>query len=266
MSKKRSVAAPPQDPFAHDIARLRERVDAGIIPPPTRLFEVGEEVVFGAHKHTVVTEVLLGGYGYIVHCEYMGEVYGRPMLKKSDHAIEWFSLNKHGIKASDSLLEDEDLRVGFSNTAISGLLNKVYFFGVDFDPPYQRGLAWEHWQEVALIESIFNRVDIGKFVFVDRGVSDARPKMYEILDGKQRLTAICRYFEDRFEWRGRRLSDLCHSDYWHFKNYQVAIGEVRDATEAQILKQFVKLNTGGVPMSQEHINKVKAMIEKGEEA
>jgi len=60
--------------------------------------------------------------------------------------------------------------------------------------------------EQKLIESVFNRVDIGKFVFIHLGYhSDI---MYEILDGKQRLTALYRFYTDQFTYNGYYYSEF----------------------------------------------------------
>jgi len=157
-------------------------------------------------------------------------------------------------------VEPDDIRIRFLNNDIGSLLHKVYHSGVDFNPEYQRGLVWSHDQKVALIDSIFQRIDIGKFTFIQRDFSD-KTHYFEIIDGKQRLSAICEYYEDRFEWRGKRYSELCPTDANHFDTFPIIQGEVSQVTPAQILKLFVKLNTSGTPMDADHLEKVRLMAE-----
>lgn len=133
-------------------------------------------------------------------------------------------------------------------------------FPARLGPDEVSGIAWDLSQREALVESIFQRIDIGKFTFNERPPRDERPKFYEVIDGKQRLMALCAYYEDRFRWRGRLFSELSQRDSWHFKNYQVAVGFASGATDEQVMRMFVRLNTTGTPMDQDHLERVQAMI------
>jgi hypothetical protein len=84
---------------------------------------------------------------------------------------------------------DHVFRLHYSQRSLDGLVHMFYSFGINMDPDYQRGLVWTLEDKQALIESIFDDVDIGKFVFAQRPF-EANAPGYEIIDGKQRLSAL----------------------------------------------------------------------------
>lgn len=49
------------------------------------------------------------------------------------------------------------------------------------------------------------------FVFVQRDYG-YKGKLYEIIDGKQRLTALLEFNEDRFQYNGYYFSELSNAD------------------------------------------------------
>ncbi|HSE99731.1 MAG TPA: DUF262 domain-containing protein [Nitrososphaeraceae archaeon] len=152
----------------------------------------------------------------------------------------------------------EDLRLNFMQQQISSLLSSyVTHFGVEFNPSYQRDLVWQLEDEQKLIESIFNRVDIGKFVFIHMGYT--ADLMYEILDGKQRLTALYRFFTDQFTYKGYYYSELPSNLKYVFEDTPISVASTRkeDLKEKDILNYFLKLNTSGKPVAKEHLDKIE---------
>lgn len=110
-----------------------------------------------------------------------------------------------------------------------------------------------------LIKSIFNNIDIGKFVFIQRK-GKANGKYCEILDGKQRLTALTEFYEDRFKYNGYYFSELSFTDQHKFTDHQVSYGYLENPNKEAIFETFIKLNTCGKPMASKHINHVKKLL------
>jgi uncharacterized protein with ParB-like and HNH nuclease domain len=150
--------------------------------------------------------------------------------------------------------------MNFMQMTISSFFSKCYYFGVNFDPEYQREYVWSQEDKIALIDSIFNNVEIGKFAFIRKGYSEKYH--YEVLDGKQRLRAILDFYEDRFQYEGKYFSDLSQRDQDHFEDYHVSVAEIENLTREQILRYFVKLNKHGKVMPKEQIEKVEKMLEE----
>lgn len=72
------------------------------------------------------------------------------------------------------------------------------------DPDYQRDYVWADKDKEYLLDSIFSKLDIGKFVLVeqDSKVWFETHNMYEILDGKQRLSTLVAFYENRIPYHG----------------------------------------------------------------
>lgn len=82
-------------------------------------------------------------------------------------------------------------------------------FGLVLDPPYQRGEAWTLDQEIALIRSLLTGIPTGTVIVSDR-VNEGWRKTYgtnpyetgdpayAVIDGKQRLTTVFRWFDGEF--------------------------------------------------------------------
>jgi len=229
------------------------------IPEPTILYKPGEAVRYGGWQHTRVLEVLEEGRVLKVHRMSEQEKRGKTLVDKGEVYVAWCDVSPTIPKDTKVLSYRDDLLLRFSQRDIRGVLGMYYHFGVDMEPDYQRELVWDHEDKVALIHSIYTHVDIGKFTFAHRGYSE--DVMYEIVDGKQRLSALCEFYEGRFEYRGLTYHQMTVRDQSHFDNYIVSVAEIENPTREQILRLFVKLNTCGKPQDRAHLDKVREMLE-----
>ena len=259
MARKKKVEEKSQEQLQKEQLERnlnRIRKDYHFIPEPTRLFNIGDNVSIGNLKDAKVEEILDNGKIYLINYTNVDHNYGNPieMLNCRDYWM-WTEVKKINDD-KESLVKNTDIRIRYSQRTIKSLLTQVYHFGVDFEPKYQRDYVWELKDKSALIDSIFNNVDIGKFTFINKGV------MYpnEILDGKQRLTAICEFYEDRFPYKGKYFSELSVKDQGHFTDYNISWGELEDLTEEQSIRYFLILNTSGKVMDKEHLDKVREML------
>ena len=86
--------------------------------------------------------------------------------------------------------------------------------------------------------------------------------MYEVLDGKKRITAFCEFYENRFPYKGKYFNDLCVRDQSHFEEYHVSLAEIQSADRETVLKYFLMLNTTGKAIDKVHLEKIKEMYKK----
>lgn len=244
-----------------ELKNILERKVFGILPlNPTRHFAVDERVQWGALKETYIREIFEDGLYYII--ESLNVIRDRSKSAENEtRYAEWFDIYKYNQNKITGLRQEEKYRITLSNAQIGSLLCKVYHAGVDFNVDYQRDNVWTLQDKIDLIDSIFNNIDIGKFVFVQRdlGVID---KLYEILDGKQRLTAICDFYEDRFKYKGFFHSELSNEDKNKFENHGIAFGILENPNKRSIFEAFIKLNTTGRPMENKDIDKVKKLLDE----
>ena len=250
-----------QELVDRNIRDMEEAIDKNIIPlNPTRTFERGERVVLGAHSEVYVREIYFDGLFYV--CEAIGvkREKGKP-ARNEFHVQPWFELYKYEQSHKFTFTKEEKYRITQLNSPVDSLLHMVYasHAGVDFDVEYQREHVWELEDKIALIDSIFNNIDIGKFVFIQLHEATTG-RYYQVLDGKQRLTALCEFYEDRFPYKGVFFSQLSWRDKHTFKNHGITYGYLQNPDKRGIYESFVKLNTCGKPMDHKHIEKVKTLL------
>lgn len=151
--------------------------------------------------------------------------------------------------------------------------------GVNFNPYiidangerqyYQRDLVWTLEQKQLLIDSIYNGIEIGKFLFRnnswDRLTLERKETghghSYDCVDGKQRFYAILHFLQNKYpDSYGNYWKDLSADAQRRFLNYSnLSYGEMpEDATDNDVVENFLTLNFTGTPMSKEHIQFVQS--------
>jgi hypothetical protein len=238
---------------------IDEKIKFGIlVKNPTRKFSVDERVQFGAHNESYVREIHEDGLYYLIEAIAVQRDRNTPPSNEF-HYAEWYELYQYNKFNSVILHEKPKYRITQANCGIQSLLHMVYHSGVDFDVDYQRDHVWTLADKEALIDSIFNNIEIGKFVFVQRDFGFVG-KLFEIIDGKQRLTALREFYEDRFKYKGFYFSQLHPSDKNAFETHPVTYGYLTNPTREAILDTFIKLNTTGRPMENKDIENAKKLL------
>jgi hypothetical protein len=254
MIKKQKKPLTPEEIIREHWTVRRHCLEKFTVPsniPLHRQFKVGDKVRVGNLEDPVVDAILDGGKFYLIR-------HKETKLNESEFTIfEWMSVKPLRTKPTE-FADAFDLRANYSNTCLEGLLNKVYHFGVDFNPSYQRGLVWTTEQKQALIKTIFDIGSIGTFAF-NRRSYDA-DVLYEVIDGKQRLSALCEFYEDRWPYNGAYYSELSIHDTSIFKNASTPEVVLQEATEEHKLRLFLRINRAGTPVDVEHIHKVEEML------
>lgn len=167
-----------------------------------------------------------------------------------------------GLTFKTELVRGVQVREGSDNPfLIDNDGNKQYF---------QRPLVWDEADKVALIDSMYNNVDIGKFVIVRRDyqyiekqikLGNTDVSFHELVDGKQRINAICEFMQDKFkDSYGNYYSEydtIYKRNFWQYNKCGLAILE--DPTPAQIKYVFLNVNYTGKVMTKEHIEFIKSL-------
>ena len=233
---------------------------------PTIQFEVGDWVQYGHIDHTEIIEVVDGGRIYKIRKTGKRQHYHKKVAFDEIDYVAWTDLEPYRAAADDDLIEQfykrDRLQLQTYQTDMRSLFNRYFHFGVDMSPDYQRGNVWRPADDVALIHSIFQNIDIGRFVFVKLPFLSGDLPLYEILDGKQRITALVNFKEGRFQYRQKSYFDLCRRDQSHFNNYTISMADVNNISIVDKYKYFLKLNIGGKQHSKKHLEKVQRMLEE----
>jgi hypothetical protein len=281
MAKKPVPTPTPEQEIAKAIDDLRSfsASPRAAVPSPTRSYVVGEKVRLGNLDDVTVVEVL-DEVSYVVRA-----------LRHDRHgdstvylARWWYDIDKldqyNGVLSLMSPYRPLPARAA----ALDGLLHLMTAGGLVCDPKYQRGYVWSEDNKDALIESIFDRLDIGSFLIMSRagynhkGSTDQQvyinldgetisiPKADDysnvIIDGQQRLTTIAHFVLDKRPYKGVYYSMLNRCDQIEFMNHPIMWRTVDEdnVTEKEVVRMFLQSNRG-VPQAPEHLAKVQALYE-----
>ena len=174
---------------------------------------------------------------------------------------------KAGYGRSGEDYSEEELRYG---EKVSGVNFNPYIIDKKGEKKYyQRDLVWTLNEKQLLVESIYNGIEIGKFLFrynkwqrIEKEIKDGGiGYSFDCVDGKQRFFATLNFVQNKFpDIRGNYWNDLSGDAQRRFLNYgNLSYGELQeDATDEDVIDNFLTLNFTGVPMSQEHIDYVKS--------
>lgn len=139
---------------------------------------------------------------------------------------------------------------------------------------YQRPFVWTVPQKRALISSIYNGIDCGKIIIRQRSYEslvslaekgETELSYHDIVDGKQRLKTVQQFmlgeFKDEY---GNHYGDLSSNAQSQFTSHQLfSYGIMEsDPTDAEVLRQFLKLNFSGIPQSPKHMKFIKELYQK----
>lgn len=126
---------------------------------------------------------------------------------------------------------------------------------INVEAEYQRAKVWSRPQQALLIDSILRGFDVPK-IFL-RKMPDGSPYLFDVIDGKQRLTAIWQFVADEFplsrkldpfpelgDLSGKRWSALPDNakDRLQFSN--MTVSKIEEACEEEIRELFLRLQKG----------------------
>ena len=198
--------------------------------------------------------------------------------------VDPFAKEKPRITFYNQDLESILLRVGWEVSSDGTIRSKTKLAGedwrgVNFNPYvvdltgtrqyYQRGLVWTLEQKQLLLDSIYNEIEIGKFLFrhnswermTKEKEETGERYSFDCVDGKQRLHAIVEFLHNKYpDSNGNYWRDLSIKACRRFLRFSyLAYGELSEsATDEDVIDNFLTLNFTGTPMSKEHIEYVKS--------
>lgn len=255
-----------------------------LIPRPTRIFSIGEKVRVGHLMDVVILEQLEGGMAYL----YSFTHHERNQEPVTEYrASYWTEIDKDADTTGVPSLFSPYQRHHAINSDLGSIIHHITTGGLVCDTRYQRGYVWSEENKDALIESIFDRLDIGSFLFVrhsgflhkedhtirpyrtidGREVKIKRCDDYTtaIIDGQQRLTTMIDFLLDRRPYKGICFSQMNIRDQHEFTSTPVMFRIIDEGSvsEKEVVRMFLQSNRG-VPQAPEHLAKVQAFYDSME--
>ncbi|MDV8008963.1 DUF262 domain-containing protein [Rhodococcus sp. IEGM 1318] len=153
---------------------------------------------------------------------------------------------------------------------------------IEFNPDYQRkGPAWDTYRKAFLIDTIINDFDMPKLYLADftyfNSPMNSTNKRFAIIDGKQRLTAIFEYFDDKFPLlpditfrenpdlplgglRFSELSSVSPDLISKLENFNLPVMSVISDDTQAVNELFVRLNSGKPLTAAERRNVMNGVV------
>lgn len=134
-------------------------------------------------------------------------------------------------------------------------------YDLQMNPDFQRAHVWTEDQQVKFVEFILRGGQTGRDLYFNHpGWMGNFKGEFVCVDGKQRITAIQRFLDDKIRAFGQTYSEfggptseLDHTMIVHVNNLQ---------TRAEVLQWYIEMNTGGTPHADEEIARVCALLKK----
>ncbi len=159
--------------------------------------------------------------------------------------------------------QQESLKIDIADQGLLTLVGMVSRQSIDVSPRFQRRDRWDQGRQSRLIESFLRNIPVPPVYLAEDRM---QPGRYAVIDGKQRLTAIWMFFNDKFALRGieyqPELNGLKFSDLP--AGLQDALGmktmRVTTLVHGSDLRAqhevFIRLNTGGEILNAQEIRNV----------
>ena len=137
-------------------------------------------------------------------------------------------------------------------------------FAMNLDPEYQRGHVWTREQEIAFVEFSLRGGMSARTIYLNcpRWTSGHGTDL-EVVDGKQRITAVVRYLDDVFPAFGKLRSES--GDLPRSANLSFSVNVAELDERRLVYEWYYQLNSGGTAHTKEELEKVLRLMEAAEE-
>ena len=127
---------------------------------------------------------------------------------------------------------------------------------LELNPHFQRGSVWSPAARTYLIDTILRSFPIPKVYLRTRIDVKSKKSVREVVDGQQRLRAILDFAEDKFaltkraeEFAGLQYSTLTQEMKQAFLEFPIAVDQLMNAKDSEVLEVFARLNSYTVPLN-----------------
>ena len=153
------------------------------------------------------------------------------------------------------------------NFGLGAVTNFIDQYDVDLNPVYQRDYVWSEEQKILFVGAAIENPNAVPAFWLNWVSKDFRRSHSEIVDGKQRLSAI-------ISWMGGKIPAVCPcgETVWYKDLDEVDLRNIDSGTSLdfnfvelnpkEVMKFYIRLNSGGTVHSKDDIEKVRKMIDE----
>jgi hypothetical protein len=136
---------------------------------------------------------------------------------------------------------------------------------LDLDPPYQRLSVWNLEYRQYFIDTILRNYPSPQ-VFLDVEITTGGRTTYHVVDGKQRLSAILEYLEDKFNTSRKHSGDAFGEKYYseltldsqnRFLRYIIPVEFLENADDAELQAAFDRLNRNVAKLNAQELRNAR---------
>lgn len=138
--------------------------------------------------------------------------------------------------------------------------------GLDIDPEFQRDHVWTEQQQINFVEFFLQGGKTGRVIYLNypsfmKNEKKSGYNDFVLVDGKQRLQAIRRFYNNEIMAFGRTCKELFPNDRFMLaQSMKININTLQ--TYAEVLKWYLDMNSGGTIHTPEELNKVRNLLAK----
>lgn len=139
----------------------------------------------------------------------------------------------------------------------------------DLNPPYQRNFVWTLEQQQAYIQALLDektKLECYAALEINRTKAEYYD-IYEVIDGKQRLTTVVHFIENKFPLAsGKFFKELNNTDRLDFLSSYLGVYRLstrdfhRNLTNQEKLEVFLMINEKGTRLTEDEINNAKKAL------
>lgn len=132
---------------------------------------------------------------------------------------------------------------------------------IDLDPPFQRAHVWTSKQQSLFVEYILKGGEGSRVLYWNcpGWPASLAPKSLVLVDGKQRLEAVRGFLRGDVVAFGRRFSEF-EGRLRLGGGYDFIFQVAKLESEADVLRWYLAINSGGTPHTKKEIEKVRQML------
>lgn len=161
----------------------------------------------------------------------------------------------------------QEIEIVKVDTDLSKMYRKYAEEEIDLNPEYQRELVWTDKQKQDYILAILKQRAKITPVIIEK-LTEQETVLYEILDGKQRLTALFDYIDNKYPLQtGEYFKDLSAKDMNVITQTRVRYTRITSYNECDVpldfkLAYFLEINAMGTKITDEHIEKIENKLKE----